>query len=215
MLTLPGDPQVAGPVARPLSRLEANAARAGRVLACSAAFVLGACAADPWRWDDRVLRRDAAPPAAAEVAPASVEPAARGLLVPVAGVARHQLVDTFDERRGLRRHNALDIMAPRGTRVLAATDGEVAKIYRHVLGGLSVYQYDMERQHSYYYAHLDGYAPGLREGAMLRRGDLVGFVGSTGNASKTAPHLHFAVLELGPEKKWWKGRPVNPIHLFR
>lgn len=220
MLVLPGDPQASGPAPEFVTPLVAAAPRAARVLLGSAAFVLGACAAQPWR-PAEVVRPAARAPVAVEAPVAASPPAAeaqplapRALLIPVEGVARHQLVDTFEARRGMRRHRALDIMAPRGTRVLAAVDGEVAKVYRHVLGGLSVYQYDAARRYSYYYAHLDAYAPGLTEGAWLRRGDLVGFVGSTGNAPASAPHLHFAVLELGPERKWWKGTPVNPYPLF-
>jgi peptidoglycan LD-endopeptidase LytH len=136
------------------------------------------------------------------------------LRMPVEGVRRESVPDTFDDRRGVRRHKALDIMAPRGTRVVAVADGEVARVYRHLLGGLSVYQYDATRRYSFYYAHLEGYAPGLREGMVLRRGDLVGFVGTTGNATPGAPHLHFAMLELGPDRKWWKGTPVNPHPLL-
>jgi murein DD-endopeptidase MepM/ murein hydrolase activator NlpD len=221
MLVLPGDPQASGPAPEFVTPLVATAPLAARVLLGSAAFVLGACAAQPWSIGDRAtaqpVSRDAvvveapAPPALPSIETA---PPTRGLLIPVEGITRGQLVDSFDARRGVRRHRALDIMAPRGTRVRAAVDGEVAKVYRHVLGGLSVYQYDAGRRRSYYYAHLDGFAPGLAEGQWLRRGDLVGFVGSTGNAPASAPHLHFAVLELGPERKWWKGTPVNPHPLF-
>lgn len=232
MLVLPGDPQASGPATAFVTPLVAAAPQAARVLLGSAAFVLGACAGQPWKAPETITVRRAppavvveapaeAPPRATPVPPAiaspgasPLPPASTALLIPVEGVARHQLLDSFDARRGLRRHRALDIMAPRGTRVLAAADGEVAKVYRHVLGGLSVYQYDAGRRYSYYYAHLDRYAPGLREGQWLRRGELVGFVGSTGNAPESAPHLHFAVRELGPERKWWKGTPVNPLGLF-
>ena len=223
MLVLPGEPQASGSPPEFVTPLVATAPLAVRVLVGSAAFVLGACAAQPWSGAEKVEARKPPPasviaeaPATAPVAPpaATLPAPPHGLLLPVEGVARHQLVDTFEARRGVRRHRALDIMAPRGTRVFAAVDGEVAKVYRHVLGGLSVYQYDAERRHSYSYAHLDGFAPGLREGQWLRRGELVGFVGSTGNAPESAPHLHFAILELGPERKWWKGTPVNPHPLF-
>lgn len=204
-----------------MTPLVATAPLAARVLLGSMAFVLGACAARPWTFGEAVTeRRPMEPPGVVVTAPAPIPSApvkasiAPRLLVPVEGVAREKLVDNFDDRRGLRRHHALDIMAPRGTRVLAVADGEVAKVYRHILGGLSVYQYDAERRHSYYYAHLDGYAPGLREGLVLRRGDHVGFVGTTGNATPGSPHLHFAVRELGPDRKWWKGTPVNPYPLF-
>lgn len=137
------------------------------------------------------------------------------LQVPVAQVPAEGLVDTFDDLRGTdRRHEALDIPAPRGTPVHAVDDGEVAKVFLSVPGGLTVYQFDRTRSVAYYYAHLDGYAEGLTEGKLLHRGDAIGEVGSTGNADPAAPHLHFAVFELGPERQWWKGRPVNPVPLF-
>jgi peptidoglycan LD-endopeptidase LytH len=137
--------------------------------------------------------------------------AARALLIPVKGVSRATLRDNYYDKRGKRSHQALDIMAKRGTPVLAADDGRIAKVYRHPLGGLSVYQYDPDAAFAYYYAHLDAYGKAVAEGAMLRRGDVVGYVGTSGNASPTAPHLHFAILRLGAEKKWYKGTPVNPF----
>ena len=133
------------------------------------------------------------------------------LIVPVEGVRRAELRDTFHERRGARPHEALDIPAPRGTRVIAAGDGRVVKLFRSVPGGLTVYQFDPQERFAYYYAHLDRYADGLREGTLLKRGDVVGFVGSTGNASADAPHLHFAIFALGPERPWWQGTPVDPL----
>src|SRR5438105_4364831 len=126
------------------------------------------------------------------------------LMVPVQGVRRADLRDTFHEQRGARAHEALDIPAPRGTRVVAAGDGRVVKLFRSVPGGLTVYQFDPAERFAYYYAHLDRYAQGLREGALLKRGDPVGFVGSTGNALPDAPHLHFAIFALGPERHWWQ-----------
>lgn len=151
------------------------------------------------------------PPAPASVAPAL---AAGSLLIPVAGVDPVTLRDNFDEVRGTARHEALDIMAPRGTPVRAVADGRVVKLFTSVPGGLTVYQFDTSQTVAYYYAHLDSYAPGLREGMELRRGDPVGTVGSTGNASADAPHLHFAVFVLGPQRQWWQGTPVNPYPLF-
>jgi murein DD-endopeptidase MepM/ murein hydrolase activator NlpD len=137
------------------------------------------------------------------------------LQVPVAQVGVEDLVDTFDDLRGTdRRHEALDIPAARGTPVHAVDDGEVVKVFLSKPGGLTVYQFDRTRSVAYYYAHLDGYAVGLTEGQMLHRGDAIGEVGSTGNADPAAPHLHFAVFELGPERQWWKGRAVNPLPLF-
>ena len=141
----------------------------------------------------------------------------RPLIVPVEGVPRKALRDTFGEARGSggRRHEAIDIAAPRGSRVVAVDDGTIVKLFHSVPGGLTVYQFDPESRYAYYYAHLDRYADGVREGMRLRRGDLIGYVGSTGNARPDAPHLHFAVFRLGPERRWWKGEPVNPFGALR
>ncbi len=136
--------------------------------------------------------------------------AARRLLIPVVGVTRASLRDSFDERRGASRHEAIDIPAPRGTPVVAAGDGRVVKLFKSVPGGLTVYQFDTDEKFAYYYAHLDRYAEGLGEGKLLKRGERLGYVGSTGNASSAAPHLHFAIFRLGPDTSWWKGAPINP-----
>jgi murein DD-endopeptidase MepM/ murein hydrolase activator NlpD len=142
--------------------------------------------------------------------------AGRRLLLPVEGVAPAALRDTFNEGRdaGARPHEALDIPAPRGTPVLAVDDGRLVKLFTSVPGGLTVYQFDPSNRYAYYYAHLDRYADGLREGMALARGDVIGFVGSTGNASADAPHLHFAIFRLGPEQQWWKGEALNPYPLL-
>jgi murein DD-endopeptidase MepM/ murein hydrolase activator NlpD len=136
------------------------------------------------------------------------------LLFPVLG-HEERLRDNFHEERGKRRHEALDIMAPRGTPVVAVDDGRVAKLYRSGAGGLAIYQFDPAGRRVYYYAHLDGYSKGLAEGQAVKRGDVVGFVGSTGNAPEHAPHLHFAIFELGDERRWWKGRAINPYPYLR
>ena len=138
----------------------------------------------------------------------------RRLAIPVEGVRAADLRNTFDEGRNGHRHEAIDIAAPRGTRVLAVDDGRLVKLFTSVPGGLTVYQFDPDERFAYYYAHLDRYADGLAEGQLLRRGDPVGTVGSTGNASPNAPHLHFAMHVLGPERAWWKGTPVNPFPLI-
>ncbi|WP_242103320.1 MULTISPECIES: M23 family metallopeptidase [unclassified Lysobacter] len=162
-----------------------------------------------------------APPAAPvssapPVAAPSATPPGTALLMPVRGVRPEQLGDTYNQTRGgTRIHEALDIMAPRGTPVVAAVDGKVEKLFTSDAGGLTVYQFDPSATYAYYYAHLDSYAPGLHEGMQLRRGDVIGTVGSTGNASPDGPHLHFAIFLLGPEKQWWKGTPVNPYPLLR
>lgn len=157
-----------------------------------------------------------APAAGPAAIPSTTAVAPRtALLIPVSGVRAEQLTDTYSQTRGGNRiHEALDIMAPRGTPVVAAGDGTVVKLFTSDAGGLTVYQFDPTQTHAYYYAHLDRYAPGLQEGQQLRQGDLVGYVGSTGNASPDAPHLHFAIFLLGPEKQWWKGTPVNPYPLL-
>ena len=135
--------------------------------------------------------------------------ASRSLQFPVKG---HEgaLRDNFDERRGNAPHEALDIMAPRGTPVLAVDDGKVAKLFTSKPGGLTIYQYDPTEKLAYYYAHLDRYAPGLKPGTVIRRGQVIGYVGSTGNARADAPHLHFTVYALPPGKEWWKGAAINP-----
>ena len=135
---------------------------------------------------------------------------ARRLLIPVEGVDRGRLRDNFEEARGGRRHEALDIMATRGTPVHAVDSGRIAKLFNSKAGGLTVYQFDRDEKYAYYYAHLDRYAEGLKEGAMLNRGDVLGHVGTTGNAPPNAPHLHFTIFRLGPERQWWKGAAVNP-----
>jgi peptidoglycan LD-endopeptidase LytH len=136
------------------------------------------------------------------------------LTVPVVGVTKRNLVDTYNQRRGIRPHEALDIPAPRGTQVIAAGDGRVVKLFHSLAGGLTVYQFDPSERFAYYYAHLDHYAQGLTEGTMLKRGDAIGAVGSTGNARDDSPHLHFAIFKLSSEKKWWQGSPINPFPLL-
>lgn len=137
------------------------------------------------------------------------------LLVPVEGIKVAQLSDTYDQPRGSERHHeALDILAPKGAKVFAVAAGKVAKLFNSKPGGLTIYQFDPSDKFAYYYAHLDRYADHLKEGQALKRGELIGYVGSTGNADPSAPHLHFAVFELTPAKQWWKGRPLNPYPLL-
>jgi len=138
------------------------------------------------------------------------------LLIPVAGVRAARLADTFAQARAQGRpHDAIDIMAPRGTAVIAAADGTVEKLFfSRGGGGITAYVRSPDRQWSYYYAHLDGYAPGLAEGQHIRRGDPIGRVGSTGNANPAGPHLHFAIHLMGPADRWWQGRAVNPYPLL-
>lgn len=139
------------------------------------------------------------------------------LLVPVSGVAPADLTDTFTQARasGARQHDAIDIPAAQGTPVLAAAAGKVEKLFVSQDGGNTIYVRSPDRRRIYYYAHLQGYAPGLREGAAVRRGQALGSVGHTGNASEEAPHLHFAVWDADPVLDWYQhGRPVNPYPLL-
>lgn len=154
-----------------------------------------------------------ATPASTQIS-APAPPAGR-LLIPVSGVRAAALSDTFDDARGNERsHQALDIMAPAGTPVLAVAAGSIEKLFESKQGGLTVYQFEPSGRYAYYYAHLQAYAPGLAEKKSVRQGDLIGYVGSTGNANPAAPHLHFAIFALGPERQWWKGTPINPYPLL-
>ena len=144
-----------------------------------------------------------------DVAAATRTLASKSLEFPVKGFET-ALRDNFDERRGNVPHEALDIMAPRGTAVVAVDDGTIAKLFKSVAGGITIYQFDPSKTLAYYYAHLDRYAPGLEAGGKVRRGQVIGYVGSTGNARADAPHLHFTVYALGPAKEWWKGVALNP-----
>jgi murein DD-endopeptidase MepM/ murein hydrolase activator NlpD len=137
---------------------------------------------------------------------------ARRLLVPVAGVEPSELYGSFDEERGgSRRHEAIDILAPRHTPVVAVEDGTIAKLFLSEAGGTTVYQFDPDRRYVYYYAHLERYAPGLGEKDRVRRGQVVGYVGTSGNAPKDTPHLHFAIFRLTEEQRWWEGTPIDPF----
>jgi len=139
----------------------------------------------------------------------------RSLTIPVQGIASDDLVSSFQDARGTRRHEAIDILAPRGTDVVAVEDGKVVKLFTSAAGGLTIYQFDPSETFVYYYAHLDQYAPGLQEGAMVRKGDLIGYVGTTGNAPKGTPHLHFAISKLDPDRRWWGGTALDPVLVWR
>jgi murein DD-endopeptidase MepM/ murein hydrolase activator NlpD len=140
-----------------------------------------------------------------------------GLAIPVAGMKPGQLVDTYTQARagGARSHDAIDIMAATGTPVVAAAPGKVEKLFfSEGGGGVTAYVRSDDGRWSYYYAHLSAYAPGLREGQRLMRGDPVGYVGATGNANPGGPHLHFAINRMNPGEKWWQGTPINPYPLL-
>jgi murein DD-endopeptidase MepM/ murein hydrolase activator NlpD len=162
----------------------------------------------------------AAAPASAQLAlatplppPASPSPA---LLIPVAGVTAAQLHDSYlAGREGGRVHQAIDIHAPRGTPVLAAADGTILKLHSGSRGGIAVYQLGTDGRTRYYYAHLERYAEGLEEGEAVRRGDVVGYVGDTGNAAPGDFHLHFSIAVLDDAHRWWEGANLNPYPLLR
>ena len=164
--------------------------------------------------DVKVVDPKAGPPVAiaegVEVGPA-------GLAIPVAGVEAGQLTDTYTQARagGARVHDAIDIMADEGTPVIAATDGTVEKLFfSDGGGGITAYVRSPDQRWTYYYAHLQGYAPGLSEGQQVKRGQVIGRVGHTGNASAEGPHLHFAINRMETGQKWYQGEPINPYPLL-
>ena len=156
--------------------------------------------------------------AEAQIAPgaAELEIGPSGLAIPVAGIKPEALANTYKAARsGGRVHNAIDIMAPTGTPVLASAPGVVEKLFNSQGGGgITVYVRSPDQQWMFYYAHLDAYAPGLKEGQPVKQGDVLGTVGSTGNASPSGPHLHFAVNKMAPGEDWHEGSPINPYPLL-
>jgi murein DD-endopeptidase MepM/ murein hydrolase activator NlpD len=154
-----------------------------------------------------------APRVQSRLPPGSLTYASSGLVIPVVGIGAAQLADTYTQSRGggSRVHNAIDIMAPRGTPVVSASDGSVEKLYfSRGGGGITAYVRSPDARWLHYYAHLDSYAPGLREGQRIRRGDPIGTVGISGNASPSGPHLHYAIYRMSPGERWWQGAPINP-----
>ena len=162
-----------------------------------------------------VLPSPASPAASPAASPGTPTDTTGSLLIPVQGIAAAALHDTFNDARSEgRRHDAIDIMAPAGTPVLAVADGRIEKLFLSERGGITLYQFNPERTRAYYYAHLQRYADGIAEGQALRRGQVLGYVGATGNADPSAPHLHFAVFALGPEARWWEGTALNPYPML-
>jgi murein DD-endopeptidase MepM/ murein hydrolase activator NlpD len=155
--------------------------------------------------------RDAAPARDLDLEPLRK----RGLMVPVLGVSPWQIRDSYDAARdGGRRHDAQDILAPRGTPVLVADDGVILRIGTNALGGNVIWAADSERRFAYYYAHLDHYARDVREGMRVKRGDVIGFVGTTGNSPVDTPHLHFQAMRILDEKRYVNSPPFNPLPFF-
>ena len=139
----------------------------------------------------------------------------RDLLVPVEGIDSDDLVRSFSDARGGRKHEALDILAPRNTPVKAVEGGTIARLFSSKAGGITIYQFDPSDQYCYYYAHLERYAPGLAEGDKVGKGQVIGYVGTSGNAPKETPHLHFAIFQLSAAKRWWEGTPIDPYDVLR
>jgi len=140
----------------------------------------------------------------------------RHLEIPVRGVVRGKLVDSFnDVRDGTRKHEAIDILAPRNTPILAVEDGTIARLFLSKAGGTTIYQFDPAIRYAYYYAHLERYADGLREGNHVQRGQVLGYVGTSGNAPANTPHLHFAIFRLTEKKEWWHGTPIDPYEVLK
>jgi peptidoglycan LD-endopeptidase LytH len=139
-----------------------------------------------------------------------------GLVLPVAGYARATLTDSWGDARGggTRGHRGIDLMAPGGTAVVAVAPGRVEKLFESRLGGTTLYQRSSDGRWLYYYAHLAGYAPGLREGAVVRQGQVLGYVGDTGDAGAGNTHLHFSASRMRPGQRWWEGEDVNPYPLL-
>jgi murein DD-endopeptidase MepM/ murein hydrolase activator NlpD len=151
-----------------------------------------------------------------EVPLAAVESPGEGrLLFPVPAVSRGAMSDSFAERRGYRMHLAVDILAPRGSAVVAVDDGTVARLSSSPAGGISIYQFDEAERYCFFYAHLERYAEGLTQGQPVKQGHLIGYVGTTGNAAADAPHLHFAISEMTVPKQWWGGNPIDPYPLWK
>jgi peptidoglycan LD-endopeptidase LytH len=139
------------------------------------------------------------------------------LFFPVAGMDSTRLDDSFEAPRdgGVRKHQAIDIMAPRGSAVLAVQDGRILRLAKSAKGGTTIYATDLEDRFVYYYAHLDRYHASVYAGRPLLRGDTIGYVGTTGNAPKNLPHLHFQVMRMPADRKYWIGEPINPYPLLR
>jgi peptidoglycan LD-endopeptidase LytH len=138
------------------------------------------------------------------------------LIIPVAGIRSEQLRDTFTESRSEgRQHDAIDIIAPRGASVMAAVDGTIARLFNSVKGGITLYQLSPDQKFIFYYAHLDRYADGIKDGKPVKQGEVIGYVGDTGNATPGNTHLHFAIWRISDPKKFFYGENLNPFPLLR
>jgi len=140
---------------------------------------------------------------------------ARHLMVPVAGADMSKVEDSFlDGRDGERVHHAIDILAPRGTPILSADDGKILRMSNNTVGGITMYTVDPTNRIVYYYAHMDHYNDAMSPGRTISRGDTLGYVGTTGNAPKDTPHLHFQIMRWPADGKYWNGEPIDPFEFL-
>jgi murein DD-endopeptidase MepM/ murein hydrolase activator NlpD len=163
-------------------------------------------------------RARTAPPSTPVVAPPAGPAAPTGsssLRLPIDGMNLDAVRGGFFERRGTRPHEALDILAPRNTPIHAVQDGTIARLFTSTQGGLTIYQLDPSGRRCYYYAHLERYADNVHEGDAVAQGQVIGYVGTSGNAPPNTPHLHFAVFLLADDRRWWKGQAIDPYPLLK
>jgi murein DD-endopeptidase MepM/ murein hydrolase activator NlpD len=139
----------------------------------------------------------------------------RRLLFPITGFNPERVKNSYNETRGNQLHEAVDILAPRNTPIMAVEDGTIAKLFLSKPGGITIYEFDPSKRFIYYYAHLEKYADGLKDGETVKRGQVIGFVGTSGDAPPDTPHLHFSISMPGAEKKWWQTAPLNPYLVFK
>lgn len=151
---------------------------------------------------------------AAEMAKSIAELRAKRLTLPLRGINIENVKGGFYGVRGTRMHEAVDFMAPHGTPIYAVEDGTIPRFFESAAGGKTIYQVDVTGNYVYYYAHLQEYAANINPGDKVKRGTLIGFVGSTGNASPTAPHLHFSIGKMSPEKQVWTTASIDPYEVF-
>jgi peptidoglycan LD-endopeptidase LytH len=177
-------------------------------------WVVGAClvvAMDRDVW----VRHPESPATDSPSVPLGSQDGIAGLVLPVAGVSTRDLRDSFEQPRSDgRHHEAIDILAPRGTPVFAAVDGTIRKLFTSGAGGLTIYEFDVPQNRIYYYAHLDRYRDGLHEQETVAHGEVIGYVGTSGNAPANTPHLHFAIANLPTSKEWWKGEAIDPYPIL-
>lgn len=194
-------------------------ARAPKVCTVLLPLLLAACGSHAARVEpapaprpEPVATRDERP--APRRSAASIAPGA-SLAIPVMGIRPEQLRDSYDSPRGSDRvHHAIDIMAAGGTPVVAAIDGTILKLRTGGNGGITIYQLGPDGRTLYYYAHLQRYAAGMREGLPIRRGEIIAYVGDTGNAGRGNFHLHFSVGRLTDPRRWWESENTNPYPLL-